>query len=286
MAERLKAVVLKTTDPQGSGGSNPSPSARSGGPPTGPLFAGASCCGVGWRGGPVSGPSGAPRRLPISSCLLVKGGRAPLSHFPPVRQAANKVRCHQFLLAQDYAAREEARGRLGTPTSGRHSGAQRRGRSIAEIRRARATAGAPVSDRHRCAWRSETPVARSTHRALSFHTFPRSGRQRTKFAAISFCSLRTTPPEKKRGYGSADLRSAQRRAAPRAVHRRYSSRARSNPMRARSATPAADLSGCSLLALCGALHQCRCEEVGRDCDHTQSEQSYECCHPFPNGVTG
>ena len=32
MAERLKAVVLKTTDPKGSGGSNPSPSARSGGP--------------------------------------------------------------------------------------------------------------------------------------------------------------------------------------------------------------------------------------------------------------
>ena len=27
MAERLKAVVLKTTDPKGSGGSNPSPSA-------------------------------------------------------------------------------------------------------------------------------------------------------------------------------------------------------------------------------------------------------------------
>ena len=77
-------------------------------------------------------------------------GESPLSHIPPKTRAANGVRCHQFLarsanrrlhkVARKHgnaglqtgsaprsgakphiATGEEARGRLGTPTSGRHS---------------------------------------------------------------------------------------------------------------------------------------------------------------------
>ncbi len=74
------------------------------------------------------------------SLLIVKGGRASLSHFPPDTQTANKVRCRQFFVVTgcrqgnadlrpvavkmqscgDARPRDGAVGQ-GTPTSGRHS---------------------------------------------------------------------------------------------------------------------------------------------------------------------
>ena len=76
---------------------------------------------------PVSGPLGAARResklprarsalrqVPIPGFLFVKGGRAPLSHFPPSHAGSEpEVRCHQFLGVSRGSPpdREEARGR-------------------------------------------------------------------------------------------------------------------------------------------------------------------------------
>ncbi len=116
---------------------------------------------------------GALRRVPIGPYRLVKGGH-PLSHFPPKSLAANQrfaairlLRGRQYAAGSDVRAAdpriaegEEARGRLGAQTSGRHPGPQGREPRIADPREARATAGPhrenwpPVSDRHRAGARN------------------------------------------------------------------------------------------------------------------------------------
>ena len=46
-------------------------------------------------------PLGGPRQVPIGCYFFVKGGRAPLSHFPPgLAGSEPEVRCHQFFSAQ------------------------------------------------------------------------------------------------------------------------------------------------------------------------------------------
>ena len=83
------------------------------------------------------------------SLLIVKGGVFPLSHFPPNTRAANGVRCRLFSCAVRWvppvreprtADRAKARGRLGTPTSGRHRGPQGREPRTADRARSAGTA--------------------------------------------------------------------------------------------------------------------------------------------------
>ena len=130
------------------------------------------------------------------SLLFCERGESPLSHFPPNTRAANRVRCHLFSRVQPSAARahgmqarerrppagtaprsgaklriadsEESRGRLGTPTSGRHSGPKARdGRD--PNRREGSLLGAYPS---RAGWRATAgphrenwPLASGRHRA-------------------------------------------------------------------------------------------------------------------------
>ena len=124
--------------------------------------------------------------------------RAPLSHFPPVTRTANKVRCHQFSRVQRIATgrrarrqgsaslrlaslresaakprtadREELRGRLGTPTSGRHSRPEACGRHIAVRPHGTPGKGTPTSGRH------SGPEACGRHIAVRPHGTP--GRKR------------------------------------------------------------------------------------------------------------
>ena len=80
------------------------------------------------------------------SLLIVKGGRAPLSHFPPRtrwRQTL-RVRRHWFFRT------ESARGK-GTPTSGRHRCASRSEMADRSFLSLHAGQGTPTSGRHRCA---------------------------------------------------------------------------------------------------------------------------------------
>ena len=76
---------------------------------------------------------GALRRVPIgSSCFCERGG-APLSHFPPGQAGSEpEVRCHCFY-GTPVADCEKARGRLGTPTSGRHAARSAARRRIAPL---------------------------------------------------------------------------------------------------------------------------------------------------------
>ena len=111
---------------------------------------------------------GALRRVPMHQCLLfVKGGARPgasppFHTFPPVTRAPNLRFAAICFLAlggtqaglTHIADREEARERLGTPTSGRHRGPQGREPHIADREKARPGTGTPTSGRHaRCRWR-------------------------------------------------------------------------------------------------------------------------------------
>ena len=64
------------------------------------------------------------RRAAASSdwSLLIceRGAVAPLSHFPPGHAGSEQSSLPLFLRARKYATALQARGRLGTPTSGRH----------------------------------------------------------------------------------------------------------------------------------------------------------------------
>ena len=99
----------ETPEREGLGSGNPTPSRSWLGLPSAARAARRPRSRRGWGRGtrlpaaPGSGiatPSracGALRRVPIPSCLLVKGGRWPPFHtFPPITRAANKVRCRCF----------------------------------------------------------------------------------------------------------------------------------------------------------------------------------------------
>ena len=111
----------------GTVGSNPTPSARPGGPLTGPRTGATSHRGFHlWHEAPSADPpalragnrkSLRDSRFELSYCE--RGGVPPLSHFPPVRRAANGVRCHLFLRVWQYAC-ASAKARERRP-SGRHS---------------------------------------------------------------------------------------------------------------------------------------------------------------------
>ena len=75
------------------------------------------------------------------------------------------------------ANRARTRGRLGTPTSGRHSGPQGRESRNANRTRARGRLGAPASGRHRCPQGRESRNANRT-RARGRLGTPASGRHR------------------------------------------------------------------------------------------------------------
>ena len=63
------------------------------------------------------------RRVPIQCCLFVKGGRAPLSHFPPGQAGSEpEVRCQFFFRACRYAVFPEVHRGTGAPGSHRHRG--------------------------------------------------------------------------------------------------------------------------------------------------------------------
>ena len=91
----------------GTVGSNPTPSARPRGPLTGPRTGTTSHRGFHlWHEAPSADPPALragianPSGIRDSSCLFVKGGVPrgvpPFHTFPPVRRAANRVRCHLF----------------------------------------------------------------------------------------------------------------------------------------------------------------------------------------------
>ena len=89
----------------GTVGSNPTPSARSRGPLTGPRIDTTSHRAFHFcREAPSADPPALragianPCGIRDSSCLFVKGGVPPFHTFPPVRRAANKVRCHLFFV--------------------------------------------------------------------------------------------------------------------------------------------------------------------------------------------
>ena len=73
--------------------------------------------------GPVSGPPGAARRKSqIPSGFAIRAvfcerGSAPFHTFPPVRRAANRVRCHLFFRVRQYA-RDGAKARERRPLVG------------------------------------------------------------------------------------------------------------------------------------------------------------------------
>ena len=76
-----------------------------------------------------------PQASSDSRCLFVNGGRAPLSHFPPDHAGSEQSSLPLFFQSPGprkprTSDPEEARGRLGTPTSGRHHGAQAQERRL------------------------------------------------------------------------------------------------------------------------------------------------------------
>ena len=120
----------------------------------------------------------------------------PLSHFPPITQAANGVRCHCFLRARQYATRAESRGH-GAPVSDRHRAGARNPPRRRWPRSRGSAKPAPMTVRRTDL--SDAPPARSGLRRS-----PRcAGRCRPEVGvplpARRLCSIRTVPLAPLRG---------------------------------------------------------------------------------------
>ena len=143
------------------------------------------------------------RRAAASSdwSLLIceRGAAAPLSHFPPGHAGSERSSLPSVFRTRQYATTREARGRLGTPTSGRHRTPQGCEPHIAKRQKARGRLGTPTSGRHRTPQGCEPHIAKREKARGRLGT-PTSGRHRTPQGCGRFIADRSheTPARKRR----------------------------------------------------------------------------------------